>query len=597
MPSRAVSPQALDADQPRPPNRLPAPRSDEVRRIERVLAIARVVLASCALLAIYIDPTQPTSFPRLAYAMLTGYLVYSLAIFACVRLKAAIPARFPVVVHGFDLLWPPVIGLFTEGPSTPFFVFFVFVLLAAAYRWRFRETLATAAVSVALIVISAALISHGGLPVPDVVDPGWLVMRVSYLLLMGFLLGFLAEDQKENQAQTEAVARMLRAVRVELGLRRNLHIVAQELLRIFGAHRLLLLVRGEDAARAYLWEATPGDGRRSTLTVSELTPRNAQTYLFDAPGATWFIKRQGNGGATIVRTLDAHGRSTGKVEDRSAPTLHFDEIPFEYMLAVEFRVSKEWSGRLFLLDPHTRWNPEKDMRLLSSLFSQVAPVLYGVYLQGELRFQAGAIERTRVARELHDGVIQSLIGVEMELEALRRGAGDTAQITGSLSHIQRVLRQEVVSLRELLQQMKPIDLGPENLLDFMASTIDRFQQEVGIAARFHSELEEVSLPPRTCHEIARILQEALVNIRKHSGARNVLVRLGSENGHWLLEITDDGCGFGFAGTVLSSQPDAARKAPVILSERVRSLHGELAIESTPGRGARLTITFPRQAHG
>jgi signal transduction histidine kinase len=141
-----------------------------------------------------------------------------------------------------------------------------------------------------------------------------------------------------------------------------------------------------------------------------------------------------------------------------------------------------------------------------------------------------------------------------------------------------------------MQQMKPLDLTPKQLLDFLADAVDRFRRDTGIQARFVSELEDIELPPRLCRELARIAQEALVNVRKHSGASNVLVRFASSDGKCKLIIDDDGKGFDFVGRVALDYLDAARKGPQVIKERVRNIGAELVIESLPGQGARLEVT-------
>jgi len=210
--------------------------------------------------------------------------------------------------------------------------------------------------------------------------------------------------------------------------------------------------------------------------------------------------------------------------------------------------------------------------------------------------QAKAMDRALVARELHDGAIQSLIGMEVQVEVLRRRADrNGSAMTADLERLQELLRRETLNLRELMQQMKPLELDPKQLPDFLAETVDRFWRNTGITASFASNLEGVNLSPRICREIARIAQEALVNVRKHSGAQHVVLRLGSGSDGWKLVVDDDGHGFDFEGRLCQAELDAARKGPVIIKERVRAIGGELTIESSRGRGARLEITFPGAA--
>src|SRR5207247_2005007 len=120
------------------------------------------------------------------------------------------------------------------------------------------------------------------------------------------------------------------------------------------------------------------------------------------------------------------------------------------------------------------------------------------------------------------------------------------------------------------------------LLGFLADTVERFQRETGISARFHSDLDEIDMPRQVCRELARIVQEGLVNVRKHSRARQVLVRLGSKNQHWTLVMEDDGCGFPFAGRLSHLEVDILGRGPLVIKERVRLIDGEHAEPGMPG---------------
>jgi signal transduction histidine kinase len=224
--------------------------------------------------------------------------------------------------------------------------------------------------------------------------------------------------------------------------------------------------------------------------------------------------------------------------------------------------------------------------------------VFNVYLLGRLRARAGAIERARVARELHDGVIQSLIGVEMQLEVLRGNeAVKTGPVAADLRRVQELVRTEVLNLRDLMQQMRPLEFDPDELLDHLADLVQRFGRDTGITARFTTPLKEVRMPPNVCFEVVRIVQEGLVNIRKHSKASNDLVRFGVQKGFWTLEIDDDARGFPFEGRLEQAELDASHSGPIIIKERVRAIGGRLAIDSMPGRGARLEVLVPQEARG
>src|SRR5262249_42070815 len=94
------------------------------------------------------------------------------------------------------------------------------------------------------------------------------------------------------------------------------------------------------------------------------------------------------------------------------------------------------------------------------------------------------------------------------------------------------------------------------------------------------------------HEIVRIVQESLVNVHKHGGARQVLVRLAEKTDRWELSVEDDGRGFDFEGRVTLDELDRIGRGPRIIKQRVRLLGGSLTIESNLTAGVKLTITLP-----
>ena len=122
----------------------------ESRRIERWLATARVALAAATLVAIQMDPTE-LGRSWAAYGLFVFYLANAILILMLLRRRQQSTAAFRFLVHAGDIAWPALISIFAEGPRTPFFLFFFFVLAAAAYRSGLWETLGTAAAEVPLL--------------------------------------------------------------------------------------------------------------------------------------------------------------------------------------------------------------------------------------------------------------------------------------------------------------------------------------------------------------------------------------------------------------------------------------------------------------
>ncbi len=569
--------------------------------VERVLASSRAFLAVASLFAIWLDATEPSRFATLAYSLFAVYAFYSVILLIFIRQVKEVKPSFCLAVHAVDVLWPALISFFTTGPSSPFFIFYVFVLLEAAYRWGFLETLQTAEAAVALFLVQGVLMVGGPRVLRQLMGGEFelnrFIVRAVYLLIIGYLLGYLGEQERRLRLEDSATARIVGKVQTELSFRSALRTVLDEILRLTGSRRALLVVRNTRTEQAFLWEGVRDGGRADTsLFASELEPSQRQAYLIDPPGPV-LVARRPEGKALDLVVLGEDGRRLRDVA-WSPPESFVATYPFQSLLLLQTAFGTEFTGHLQVLDPQLGDLPENVARFFLKLGRQVSPAIYNVFLLSRLRVKAGAMERARVARELHDGVIQSLISLEMQMDVLRRRETPSPEpLRQELGHFQKLLHDEVLNLRELMQQMRPLDLGPRQFLDFLAGTVDRFRQDTGISARFVCNLDEVSLSPRVCNELARILQESLVNIRKHSQARNVLVAFDSQGGFWKLVVDDDGKGFDFSGRRELTDLDAARQGPMVIKERVRSIGGQLVVESRPGKGARLEVLCPQKRHG
>ena len=475
--------------------------------------------------------------------------------------------------------------------------------LTAGDLW---ETLATAAAEVALAVgesfalIGMSLGPHGALPWRALsglrvnvgeFEPKRLFMLSVYLIVMGLLLGYLAEQQKHLRAEKAVVTGILSRVRVEAGLTGTIQQIFNEAMSMYGASRLVVASQEVHSHRVFVGELDHSqNGASGEFHWLESRPGDSKIYLNDFPGDVCYATTDGDHWSVLA--LDHDGNQLPAAD--GAPISHLREVEsFSSLITVAFLFGSEWRGRVFLFNPSWRGEKQEELRFMLNLVQQVGPAIYNVYLLHRLRRRASAAERARFARELHDGAVQSLIAVEMQVDVVRRQAEADKPITAELGRIQGLLREEVLKLRELMQQMKAIDVDSQRLLGVLNDTVERLQRETGISARFVTDIDELDMPQRVCREFLRIVQEGLVNVRKHSGARHALVRLGANGKQWQLTIEDDGKGFSFAGSLTQEQMEEMGKGPMIIKERVRLIGGELTVESNPGQGSRLEIIVPR----
>jgi signal transduction histidine kinase len=562
-------------------------------------------LAISALVAGWMDPSE-LGRSVWVFLLLSLYIVHGFLVMILLRVRKESTASFRWLVHGADILWPVIVALFVTGHGSLLFLFFFFVLGAAAYRWGLQETVGTAVLTVTLLWIENFAVQHGlvawingilgrhNLPLMGAavdLEPQRLFMLSIYLVVMGILLGYLAEQQKQLRAERAVMARVLGRVRVEDGLSRTLQDILAELLVLYGARQALIASQESDHYRVFVGTVEASENGPSPLRWLDSSPLDRETYLYDSPADTWLVFPKSS--SVEVLGLDSRGAKL-RLPSPDGPGPLANRYSFKSLAAVSFTFGTEWIGRIFLLDPVLGGGErEEELRFLQELVRQVGPAAYNVYLLRRLRQRAGALERARVARELHDGAVQSLIAVEMQVDVLKRQAVEhSSPITSELGRIQDLLREEVLKLRDLMQQMKSLEVDWRTLPRFLTDAVEKFQRENGINARFVSELDDVAMPQRVCRELVRIVQEGLVNVRKHSKAHGVLVRLTSDKERWQLTIEDDGQGFPFAGRFSQVELEAMGIGPLVIRERVRLIEGELTVESNPSRGARLEVTVP-----
>jgi len=565
----------------------------EAQQGEHVLRVARVAVAAGSLVAIRLVVGASGAGARAAALSGAAYVAYSLVLLLWVRKRTSPWWLFGL--HAVDVLWAAAMPVLTGNPYVPFSVLFLFVLLSAAYRWGFWRTLATVGSMIGLLLLETGLPALGWSGGGAGSMPDNLAARAIGWVLMGSLVGFLGESQRVLRERAMLVSRLLAGADVEVGTRQTLGQVLREMLELFGAQGVAVVLEDRPSARAYFWQTTrERRGEDVSFEFSELSSMERARYLFPAPGDIWCAvqSRWGEGPPTKLIVLDQEGRCDSHPADPGFPV--FEGCHCYYAASVES--GGESQGRFFLFDPRGGGDREAELRLVQALVREVAPAARRIRLRHGLRLEAEASGSARLARELHDGIIQTLAAVEMRMEVLRRKGAVATAAEEELGRIQELLHHEAVGMREVVHGLRSRSLAPDHLVDSLRAIVEGFREETGISASFVSQCREIRLTPAVCREVAQILREALVNVRKHSGAHKVEVRLEQQNGHCKLLIDDDGRGFDFAGQRSLAELETLGQGPWVIKERVRVIRGELTVESMPGRGSRLEIAVPQGAY-
>ncbi len=314
---------------------------------ERVLAAVRVVLALSSLLLIQLDPAAVQPYNQWILALVLLYLAHSTWLLFVVNFRAEISPRFSFLTHTTDILWPAVISLFAGGPSSPFFLYFIFALLAAAFRWGIRETAITTVAVVGTMAADAIAVTQTPLALL-IARPFSItnfIMRSVYLVIFSFLIGYLAESEKRRAAEAVSISQISSKVRIEAGLKGTVFTVLQELLKLFGGRELLVITREAESRLVMLWRVEKlTAGGDPVFTWRQLDESEEQEYVCvmseDSAGAVW---RKRNTASAI--TLDKEGVRTRGQQCYLAPKFAA-EHPFNLLLACAISAAPDVSARV-----------------------------------------------------------------------------------------------------------------------------------------------------------------------------------------------------------------------------------------------------------
>jgi len=268
------------------------------------------------------------------------------------------------------------------------------------------------------------------------------------------------------------------------------------------------------------------------------------------------------------------------------------ELNVRSLMSVAFDEGGKPTGRVFVLNGRKPFSTQ-DLAWFERIAREISPGLENIFLLRHLRARAIEAERSRIARDLHDGILQTMLSIEIQLDVLRRRVeSEPHQVVTGLTALQQTVRNEGADLRQTVTDLRPLRMQSADLIDLMRGFAERFRNESSVALDLLIDSAQLRAPDRVCREIFQIYREALNNIKKHAKASHVVVKLSQDDSRLVLVVDDNGEGFSFAGRFNGDELDRLRLGPISIKERTRTVGGGLTVESNPGHGARLTIEVP-----
>lgn len=548
---------------------------------ERVIAVMRLMLALLALLSTYSDPAGTTRYIYTIYTVLALYLAYS-ALLCILSLRRRTLVSM-TVAYWADVGWYIALISLSEGTNSIFFSLLFFATLVASFQQGFSAGFRVTLVAATLFT------SIGFAMAPD--EPAFarnsFLLRPTSLLVLGYMIACWGGTETTMRRRLAFLKDAALLSNPRVGVDRTFGTL-MERLRVFYDADMCLLVMAEPQVSGYtlrrVSRQTPGaDGRAEPLTAEVvsllLAPPSHQAMVSGSVSRAW-------GWFGALPRVQAYDIRDGvRVHP---PYQEMREIlATEAYITVPVRYRDVTIGRLYLTA--SRWHTfeASDVDFLLQILEQTMPTIENIRLVDRLASEAAEAERQRIARDLHDSVIQPYIGLQMGLAAIQQKlTGASPHIAEDLKRLLALTTTSIADLRHYMGELRDSStpasgLLRTDLLPALRRFAGKFAEATGILVQIEAETTLI-VNDRLAAEVFQMVAEGLSNVRRHTRSTEATIHLTCRDDHLCLHIRNDLT----AGTI----PMAF--SPRSITERAEALGGTVQIFSSASAGTVVDVNIP-----
>jgi len=532
---------------------------------ERVIAFARLTLTVFAFYASFLDPPDDPYDAQVTYIVASGYLAFAFLGFYVVLARSP-THREQLIAHTVDIGCVCLLMHFNDGPSSPYFIFFTFILLSASLRWGWRGVIETTVLLVLLFAAFILLLSRRAVSA-EITELGLAIFRPAYLVVAGLMLSYVAAFKERSRKQLAKLATWPgpdygNGTQVPIGS------ALAHSAEILCAPRVLIIWEflEEPFRELALWSP-------SGLEYSREPPDRFGTMVTEplAQRSFEFSRR-----CSAMNSSAAEGISASDTIDKDLQ----QTFSIEKAITAPFYLPT-CQGRVFLLDKGV--NDENDLLLAELVATRIGIDLEHYRLRSELEEAAASRERERLARDLHDGVLQGLAAANIHLSlsadrAERTVADKLTQTRELLSAEQQRIRTFVENSRAHSKALaEQVDLAPD-----VHQVLKHLGQIWGCRIDITIDPPDMRASAETARNVRHFLAEAASNAVRHGRASQIEVSVQAASDRLHLTIADNGSGFqGLIGSYSGDQLSAKNIGPFSLRTRAKDMGGIITLKTSP----------------
>ncbi len=549
-----------------------------------MIVVGRVVLAVLSLLVMRLDPYEPSNYSDTMHILLTVYLGYSLLMIFLVLTSALRLEMLGFVTHIIDVAIFTSLVFFTEGTNSPFFVYFVFAIFCAALRWQKNGTLLTMLAFLCLF-IGMGFSMEVTRNTRDF-QLNHFIIRSVYFATIALLLVYLTAYEKRVRNELSKLHDWPSNTNITSSPQTLIREALAYAAEVMNVPRLLIIWEEQEEPTRHIVYLSPEDFQWQQIRPDVYEPLVAEHL----DCSDFLCLNAASTTAKVLLTANKGFRHWVGTPLHSELTEYYKI----HRVIVVLLDGQEFQGRLLFLDKPDM--NSDDLTLSGLVARQLKTLMDQLFVQQRLQKTAATEERIKMARDLHDGVLQTLTGIALQIEIVKRQhENDSPMAQKRLAELQTVIIEEQRSLRNFIQKLKPVSIAVDNrklhmdrCLYNLAETI---KQQWGLKVQISVLPVNANLPQSLGHDIHHLLRESLINIARHAQASQVQAIIAIEADRVNIKVSDDGRGFPFQGQHDLAGLTAIGLGPKTLMERIATLNGQLTINSSDA-GASLEMSVP-----
>lgn len=544
-----------------------------------MIPLMRIALILLALLVVFTNPEEFIHGSTNITVLLWLYACYGIGLYLRDRKRQRDEMAPESWVHWCDVGWCTALVYLSGGYSSVFFVGFVFPVFIASFYWGFTTGLRVTLLSTISFMI-IILLPQPGLAAGSTLKFPFL--EAMWILAIGYILANWGELEIIVRRRLKFVNDTMDCSNPRFGIDRTVALLLESLNGFYGAQRSLIIL-ADSKKEDFLLQHSGNFGSEPAAHFETVSKELAQRLLELSPEQAAVFNARPEGWwhfGSVHQLLDVtFDRITNVRRSRFAALA--EVLNGKAFVTVPFQCRNIGAGRLYVIAANHGFVPS-DMRFLFRFMDQMGPIIDNIKLIEQLAEHAADDERHKIAREIHDSVIQPYFGLQLGLEAIRNTAKEhSPEVVSQIEQLIKITDSGISDLRHYMAGLRKKEASGEGFLAAMRSFASKFTEQTGIAVEIEAH-GNILANERLAAEAFQLMREGLSNIRKHTHTLRAKVQVSCSLNHLILEIMNDG----------PKRKTAMLFTPESITERAQALGGSVRVKTLSDGGHSVVVSIP-----